>query len=93
MAKGDDIQERMFVFLKRKLVWLEALIIAILMPTIIFALTYVGRNQSLPINLLIIFWILALPLLVRFRAYFYKRCRYFLYPLNAVDKSMIKEFG
>jgi len=43
--------------------------------------------------LFIIFWGLALPLLVRFRAYICKRCRHFFCPLNAVDKSMIKEFG
>lgn len=39
-----------FVFLKRKLVWVEAITISILMPLILFALTYVGGNQSQSIN-------------------------------------------
>lgn len=43
--------------------------------------------------LLIIFWVLALPLLVRVRTYICKRCRHFFCPLNAVDKSLIKEVG
>ena len=43
--------------------------------------------------LLIIFWVLALPLLARFRIYICKRCRHFFCPLNAVDKNLSKEFG
>jgi steroid 5-alpha reductase family enzyme len=48
----------MFVFLKRKMTWLEATLISILMPLILFALVYVGGNNNKSINIIDIMGIL-----------------------------------
>ena len=47
-----------FVFLKRKMTWLEAMLISILMPLILFALAYVGGNNNKSINTIDIMGIL-----------------------------------
>jgi steroid 5-alpha reductase family enzyme len=41
----------MFVFLKRKMVWLEAMVICIIMPLILFAFAYVGGKNDKSINI------------------------------------------
>ncbi len=42
----------MFVFLKRKMAWLEAILISILMPLILFAFVYIGGNNNKSINII-----------------------------------------
>jgi steroid 5-alpha reductase family enzyme len=41
-----------FVFMKRKMVWVEAITISIIMPAILFVLLYVGGNKSHPVNII-----------------------------------------
>jgi steroid 5-alpha reductase family enzyme len=41
----------LFVFMKRKMVWVEALTISIIMPAILFVFLYVGGNKSHPVNI------------------------------------------
>jgi len=80
-----------FVFLKRKLVWLEAITIAILMPIIIFVLSYAGGNQSLPINLFDITGIL----LYLFGSYVNTRSEYLrhLWKQNPANKGQVYTQG
>ncbi|MFX0116806.1 MAG: DUF1295 domain-containing protein, partial [Candidatus Hodarchaeota archaeon] len=40
----------LFVFFRRKFPWIEAVIVAIVMGSILFALTYVGGTSNEPIN-------------------------------------------
>jgi steroid 5-alpha reductase family enzyme len=42
----------LFVFMRRKIVWVEALTISVVMPAILFALLYVGGNKSHPVNII-----------------------------------------
>ena len=42
----------LFFFFKRKLIWAEAITIAVIMPVILIALSYIGGNQSQPINII-----------------------------------------
>jgi len=80
-----------FVFLKRKLVWFETITIAILMPTIIFVLSYVGGKQSLPINLFDVTGIL----LYLFGSYVNTRSEYLrhLWKQNPANKGRLYTKG
>lgn len=40
----------LFVFLKRKFVWTEAMTISVIMPSVLFAFVYVGGNNNQPFN-------------------------------------------
>ncbi|NIM11289.1 MAG: DUF1295 domain-containing protein [Candidatus Aminicenantes bacterium] len=48
----------LFVFIKRKMVWVEALTISIIMPAILLVLLYVGGNKSHPVNIIDVIGIL-----------------------------------